>query len=101
MNLIDTLPKFPSTVWDRYPMPDGFVWRAFFPNGYGVSVAMHRGSYGGREGLAELAIIVGSLESWQFAGPTPVIGGPDDVEGWLTMSELTDMIVQTYNLPPR
>ena len=55
-----------------------------FPNGYGISVVRHSGSYGGRHGLFELAV----LASGELCYSTPVTR---DVLGWLTRSQATKL----------
>ena len=60
--------------------PDKVV-RYYCENGYGLSVACHEHSYGGKEGLYEIALlkddkIVYDDHEWQ------------DVRGWLTKAEV-------------
>ena len=61
--------------------PNDEVVRYYCENGYGLSVACHEHSYGGNEGLYEIALLKGdNLHyddcEWQ------------DVRGWLTKSEV-------------
>lgn len=63
-----------------------------FPNGFGVSVVRHDGSYGGESGLYELAVLKGS----KICYDTPVTG---DVEGWLTPDKVTELMQQVQELP--
>ena len=61
--------------------PNDEVVRYYCENGYGLSVACHEHSYGGKEGLYEIALlkddkIVYDDHEWQ------------DVRGWLTKSEV-------------
>lgn len=51
--------------------------RAHFDNGYGVSIVSHELSYGGNEGLCELAVLKGD----ELCYDTPITS---DVIGWLT-----------------
>ncbi len=51
-----------------------------FDNGYGVSVVNHDKSYGGKEGLYELAVLRGD----DICYDTPIT---NDVIGWLTIKE--------------
>ena len=65
----------------RVIRPNDEVVRYYCDNGYGLSVACHDGSYGGSEGLYEIALlkddkIVYDDHEWQ------------DVRGWLTKSEV-------------
>ena len=60
--------------------PDKVV-RYYCENGYGLSVACHEGSYGGNDGLYEIALlkddkIVYDDHEWQ------------DVRGWLCLHEV-------------
>lgn len=64
---------------------------AVFSNGYGVSVIRHEGSYGGRLGLFELAV----LRDGNIVYDTPVAG---DVLGWLTPEEVVDATLRTASL---
>lgn len=57
--------------------------REFFKNGYGVSVIIGPYSYGGHEGLYELAVIE---KDGSLCYDTPIT---DDVLGWLTKDDVT------------
>ena len=67
-----------------------------FPNGYGVSIVKHRFSYGGPEGLYELAVLKFTGEDWDLTYDTPVT---DDVEGRLTPEEVETLLDQVEKLP--
>ena len=71
--------------------------RAFhlFENGYGASVVKGYGTYGGDEGLYELAVVGpnGSL-----AYDTPVT---DDVLGYLSETDVTEALAKIEALPVR
>ena len=61
--------------------PNDEVVRYYCENGYGLSVACHEHSYGGKEGLYEIALLKGDQlhyddHEWQ------------DVRGWLTKAEV-------------
>ena len=64
----------------RVIRPNNEVVRYYCDNGYGLSVAWHEHSYGGKEGLYEIALLKGDKlhydEEWT------------DVRGWLTKSEV-------------
>ena len=64
----------------RVIRPNDEVVRYYCDNGYGLSVAWHEHSYGGKEGLYEIALLKGDKlhydEEWT------------DVRGWLTKSEV-------------
>jgi hypothetical protein len=63
-----------------------------FPNGYGASVVCHAYSYGGDEGLLELAVL-GTDGHLDY--DTPVT---DDVEGRLSAPEAAQLLQQIENL---
>jgi hypothetical protein len=63
-----------------------------FPNGYGVSVICGHGSYGGDEGLYELAVTHGGRITYD----TLVT---DDVVGHLTPERVTELLAQVEALP--
>lgn len=74
------------------PILNGTGAETNFPNGYGVSVVRHLGSYGGEDGLYELAV----LEHEHVCYTTPVTS---DVEGWLTPEKVTQLMRQVQELP--
>lgn len=61
----------------------GVQWRFKFPNGWGASVVRHDHSYGGREGLYELAV---TGKAGEIGYTHPVSKG--GVRGWLTVDEV-------------
>ena len=67
--------------------------RIMFDNGYGASVVIGPHTYGGEDGLYELAVILGS--DGKLTYDTPVT---DDVEGYLTEDEVTKLLEQIQNL---
>ena len=67
------------------------AWK-IFPNGYGVSVICHSYSYGGPEGLYELAV----LDETGGLVVTPV--NPDQVIGWLTPDDVSKLMEQVKAL---
>lgn len=75
---------------------NGGVQKLFkFENGYGASVISHEFSYGGDEGLWELAVVLvyeneGKL-SWELVYDTPIT---EDVLGWLTWEEVEETLKQ-------
>ena len=75
-----------------------------FGNGYGASVVRHMHSYGGDDGLWELAVIRWSESLverghylWDIVYDTPVT---DDVIGRLTQFEVTMLLTMIEALPP-
>ena len=65
-----------------------------FDNGYQTSVVCHSGSYGGKDGLWELAVMLDD----EIVYDTPVT---DSVLGWLTDADLADTLNQVEALPHR
>jgi len=64
---------------------DGVHAIVTFDNGYGASVVKTNMSYGGKEGLYELAVLFDGLISYD----TPIT---DDVIGFLTEDEVTELL---------
>lgn len=71
----------------------GGVWaRVKFDNGYGASVVMHKYSYGGDQGLYELAVLNSKDE---LCYDTPVT---NDVLGHLTPDDVTEALRKIQEL---
>lgn len=66
----------------------GVRTRVSFPNGYGASVVRHAYSYGGRNGLYELAVLDAKGE---LCYDTPVTS---DVEGWCSEERVEQLLAQ-------
>lgn len=73
----------------------GIQYLVFYPNGYGASIVQHHFSYGGDAGFWELAVILGNEEEWSICYSTPIT---TDVMGWLTESEVDDLLNQIKKL---
>ena len=75
---------------------DGFMVgvksRMTFENGYGVSVVSHTYSYGGKDGLFEIAVLD---KDGNLTYDTPVT---NDVIGYLTEEDVTDILKQVQEL---
>lgn len=56
-----------------------------FPNGYGASVVKHAGSYGGKQGLWEVAVV----QDGELCYSTPIT---DDVIGHLNDPQVDDIL---------
>lgn len=67
--------------------------RVTFPNGRGVSIIRHEYSYGGRNGLFEVAVLDSTGE---IDYSTPVTG---DVLGWQTVEEVLTAMKAVADLP--
>ena len=66
--------------------------RVIFDNGYGASVVKGEHTYGGREGLYELAVLG---KDGKLTYETPIT---DDVEGYLDETDVTILMKQIQNL---
>ena len=62
-----------------------------FPNGYGASIVKHDGSYGGKSGLWELAVLEGE-ELCYTSGIT------EDVVGHLTWENVEEFLLEIKQL---
>ena len=101
----------------RYLVVDRPLWEGRqrlyrFENNFGASVVRHNGSYGGKEGLWELAVIKWSEEpidpgydfgdafdpgniAWRLVYDTPIT---NDVIGWLEESEIEPILLKIKSL---
>ena len=66
--------------------------KVVFENGYGASVVIGEHTYGGRDGLYELAVLG---KNGRLTYDTPIM---DDVIGYLTQQEVTDLMEQIQKL---
>lgn len=82
-----------STAWDNEQ------WLVKFDNGYGASIVRGPFSYGGTEGLFEVAVV------WFFEDGGWVIDYEtsitDDVIGYLSMKNLRSLLRDIEALPPK
>lgn len=67
-----------------------------FPNGYGASVIQHSFSYGAKDGLWELGVIVWDGDSFDLTYSTPIT---DDVVGHLGEGEVAELLQRIAALP--
>jgi hypothetical protein len=81
---------------DFIKLDDGFMkgvqCRMIFENGFGVSVVSHTYSYGGKDGLFEVAVLG---KDGDLTYDTPVT---NDVIGYLKPEEVTEIMEQVQNL---
>ena len=82
---------FKDIIFEEFEKYNGVISRTEFENGYGVSVIRHDNSYGGEQGLYELAII----KDGDIVYDTPIT---DDVIGYLTPEEVTRYMVKIQEL---
>ena len=72
---------------------DGYYKHSVFVNGYGASVVSHQRSYGGRDGLFEIAVTHGN--GLCYASPVT-----SDVLGFLEFADVIDTLMRISQLPP-
>jgi hypothetical protein len=89
MKKFQDLPFFPI---NDAPFMVGKKARMHFDNGFGVSVVSHSYSYGGRDGLYEVAVLDSNDE---LTYDTPVT---NNVIGYLTEEDVTDVMKQVQDL---
>ncbi len=70
----------------------GIVSRIKFDNGYGASVVQGPHTYGGKDGLYELAVL---NSNGDLIYDTPIT---DDVEGYLSETQVTDLLIKIQQL---
>lgn len=70
----------------------------WFENGYGASVIQGPYTYGGDEGLFEMAVVHFEGDEYALVYDTPVT---DDVLGYLTPSEVEHYLAKVERLEPR
>ena len=74
------------------PYMSGKRSRIHFDNGYGASVVSHTFSYGGKDGLYELAV----LKDGDLHYDNPVANG--DVVGYLKEEDVTELLIEIQKL---
>ena len=86
------MKTFKDLQFKQHPSADGIISRIIFENGYGASVVRHEYSYGGKDGLYELAVLSNDGE---LTYDTPIT---DDVLGYLTTNEVTEILIKIQQL---
>lgn len=74
------------------PFMVGKKVRVQFDNGYGVSVVSHTFSYGGKDGLYELAVLD---KNGELTYKTPIT---NDVLGYLEPEQVTEIMAKVQSL---
>ncbi len=87
------MKTFNDLKFKPHPHVDGVISRITFDNGFGASVVKHDFSYGGKDGLYELAVID---KKGDLTYSTPIT---DDVVGYLNEDEVTGLLEQIQQLP--
>ena len=86
------MKQFKDLQFKKHPQLDGVVIRITFDNGYGASVVKHEFSYGGKDGLYELAVLG---NDGQITYDTPIT---NDVIGYLREQDVTDVMEKIQQL---
>jgi hypothetical protein len=89
----ENMKTFKDIEFKTNPMGEefGFTSRTKFKNGYEASVVKSEYSYGGRDGLYELAV----FKDGEITYDSPIT---DDVIGYLTEQEVTDTFIKIQEL---
>ena len=82
------MKTFNNLEFKELPDMSGRYCRIMFENGFGVSVICHKYSYGGKDGLYELAVLDTKGE---ITYDTPIT---DDVIGYLTEEGVTAILAE-------
>jgi hypothetical protein len=91
---IESWKDIPQHAWSTNP-GEQHLYR--FANGYGASVVRGPYTYGGREGLYELGVVrCLDDDTWSLTYDTPIT---DDVLGYLTLTEVADLLIRIAALP--
>ena len=70
----------------KYTINNGVGYTYQFENGYGASIVKHDTSYGGKQGLYEIAVLDSTGD---LCYSTPIT---DDVIGWATEDKVLDTL---------
>jgi hypothetical protein len=89
--MYDTVEKFREFLSDTDYINNGVQHKYAFPNGYGASVVKHDFSYGGKNGLWELAV----LNEGELDFSTVIT---HDVIGHLSWKEVEKVLENIKNL---
>ena len=86
------MKTFKDLEFKQHPSADGIISRITFENGYGASVVRHEYSYGGKDGLYEVAVLGSDGE---LTYDTPITS---DVIGYLRDIDVTDVMEKIQQL---
>jgi hypothetical protein len=86
------MKQFKDLQFKQHRELNGVVARIFFDNGYGASVVKHEYSYGGKDGLYELAVLD---KDGELTYDTPIT---NDVIGYLREIDVTDVMEKIQKL---
>jgi hypothetical protein len=86
------MKTFDDLEFQTREFPKGIISRIHFANGWGASVVSDEFSYGGKEGLFEVAV----LKDGDIHYENEVAGG--DVIGYLTSDQVTETLEKIQKL---
>jgi hypothetical protein len=86
------MKTFKDLEFKEHQLHNGIVSRITFDNGYGASVVKHDYSYGGKDGLYELAVLD---KNGELTYDTPIT---NDVIGYLRDIDVTDVLIKIQQL---
>ena len=86
------MKQFNDLQFKQHRELNGVVARITFDNGYGASVVKHEYSYGGKDGLYELAVLD---KDGELTYDTPIT---NDVIGYLREVDVTDVMEKIQKL---
>ena len=88
---------FKDLEW--HPLYGGRQGMKFFPNGYGISVVNNQFSYTNGDNDYEIAVLAGTDDKhFKLTYDTPIT---DDVLGYQSVDEVTEVMKQIQELPNR
>lgn len=87
--------KFDELKFEELVDMNGVYCRIMFENGFGASIVKHDFSYGGRDGLYEIAVL-DDIEG----GPIYYTSVTDDVLGYLTKEDVETHLNEIKSLEP-
>ena len=70
--------------------------KKFYSNGYGISMVSNEFSYGGRDGLYEVAVLIGDEDDYTLCYDTHITS---DVLGYLTLEQVIEIDKLIQELP--
>jgi len=70
--------------------------KKFYSNGYGISLVSNEFSYGGRDGLYEIAVLIGYEDDYTLCYDTHITS---DVLGYLTLEKVIEIDKLVQELP--
>jgi len=89
---LNNMKTFNDLEFKPHSNMDGIMSRIEFENGYGASIVKGEYTYGGKDGLYELAVL---NNNGDLIYDTPITS---DVEGYLSEAQVTDLLIKIQQL---